>query len=139
MPASDGLMFEGLERHAPFIQRLVLLGQRWASRPAYFLLIGFPVLLVFGIYAEAKAIGRKDVVALVTLIFLVTNILYVSLLITVFGEEDHNRYPFTVDAFYLMLLGLLISSGIAAVKTRWFQAQARYPGEQLGRISIHPS
>ena len=133
LPASDGWMFEGLERHRPFIKRLdhwyslLLLGQRWASRPAYFLLIGFPVLLVFGVYAGAKAIGRKDVVALVTLIFLITNILYVSLIITVFGEEDHNRYRFTVDAFYLMLLGLLISSGIAALKTRWFKRKLVIP------------
>ena len=77
--------------------------------------------MVFGVYVGAKALGRKDVVALVTIGFLVTNILYVSLIITVFGEEDHNRYRFTVDAFYLMLLGLLISSGITAMKTRWFK------------------
>jgi hypothetical protein len=133
LPASDGWMFEDVENHRPVIQRLdhwysfLLLGQRWPSQPAYFLLIGLPVLLLFGIYVEAKAIARKDVVALVTIGFLVTNILYVSLIITVFGEEDHNRYRFTVDAFYLMLLGLLISSGIAAVKTRWFKRKLAIP------------
>ena len=41
--------------------------------------VGFPVLLAFGIYVGAKGIGRKDVAAFITLVFLVTNILYVSL------------------------------------------------------------
>ena len=72
-------------------------------------------------------------------IFMVTNILYVSLLITVFGEEDHNRYRFTVDAFYLTLLGLLISSGIAAVKTCGFKRKLVIQVSSWGGISIHPS
>lgn len=114
-------MFWDVKDRRPIIQRLdrwyclLLLGQRRSSEPAYFLVNGFPVLLAFGFYVGAKAIRRKDVASFITLAFLIANILYVTLVIMVFGEEDHNRYRFTVDAFYLTLLGLVMSSAIAAV------------------------
>jgi len=122
LPATDAWMFWDLKDHRPDIKRLdhwyslLLLGQRRSSEPAYFLVVGFPVLLAFGFYLAAKAIGRKDVATFITLVFLVANVLYVTLAIMVFAEEDHNRYRFTIDAFYLTLLGLLISSASAAVK-----------------------
>ena len=127
LPATDTWMFWDVKNRRPNIQRLdqwyrlLLLGQRRSSEPAYFLALGLPVLLAFGFYVGAKAIRRKDVASFITLAFLVANILYVTLVIMVFGEEDHNRYRFTVDAFYLTLLGLLISSASAAVKNRWFK------------------
>jgi hypothetical protein len=130
LPASDGWMFADQRKRSPGIRILehlycrLLLGQRWRSGPAYFLVVGFPVLLAFGFYAVAKAVGRKDMAIFITLVFLVVNILYVTLAIMVFGEEDHNRYRFTVDAFYLALLGLLISSASAAVKAMWLKRKA---------------
>ena len=136
LPASDGWMFQDWKfkdpkgRRPAGIQRLdrlynlLLLGQRWPSAPAYFLVVGFPVLLAFGFYASAKAIGGKDVATFITLFFLVANILYVTLAIMTFGEEDFNRYRFTIDAFYLTLFGLLISSASAGVKTIWRKCKA---------------
>jgi hypothetical protein len=136
LPASDAWMFQDWRfkdpksRRPASIQRLdhlyrrLLLGQRWQSGPAYFLVIGFPVVLAFGFYAGAKALRRKDMATFITLVFLVANILYLTLVTILFGEEDHNRYRFTVDAFYLTLLGLLISSASAAVKTLWLKRKA---------------
>jgi hypothetical protein len=131
LPASDGWMFQDWRfkdpkgRRPAGIQRLdhlynlMLLGQRWPSAPAYFLVVGLPVLLAFGVYAGAKASRGKDLASFITLFFLVANILYVTLAMMVFGEEDFNRYRFTVDAFYVTLLGLLISSASPGVKTMW--------------------
>jgi hypothetical protein len=131
LPASDGWMFQDWRfkdpkgRRPAGIQRLdhlynlMLLGQRWPSAPAYFLVVGLPVLLAFGCYAGAKASRGKDLASFITLFFLVANILYVTLAMMVFGEEDFNRYRFTVDAFYVTLLGLLISSASPGVKTMW--------------------
>ena len=138
LPASDGWMFQDWNFNHPKgsrpagVQRLdrlynlMLLGQRWPSAPAYFLVVGFPILLAFGFYAGAKAIGGKDVATFITLFFVVANILYVTLAIMVFGEEDFNRYRFTIDAFYLTLLGLLISSVSPGVKAIWLKRNAQY-------------
>jgi len=136
LPASNGWMFQDWKfkdpqgRRPAGVQRLdrlynlMLLGQRWSSAPAYFLVVGFPVLLAFGFYASAKAIGGKDVATFITLFFLVANILYVTLAMMTFGEEDFNRYRFTIDALYLTLLGLLISSASAGVKSTWRKRKA---------------
>ena len=120
LPASDGWMFQDLQKRRADIRSInhlysLLLGQRWPHGPAYFLVVGFPVLLAFGFYV-AKAIRKKNVPTFITLVFLVANILYITLVMTLFSEGDHNRYRFTVDAFYLTLLGLLISSASAAAK-----------------------
>jgi hypothetical protein len=130
LPASDGWMFADQRKHSAGINildhlyRRLLLGQRWGAGPAYFLVVGFPVLLAFGFYAGAKASCRQDVSTFITLVFLVANILYLTLVTMIFGEEDFNRYRFTVDAYYLTLLGLLISSTSAAVKTLQLQRKA---------------
>ena len=132
LPASDAWMFLDLKNRNPGIRILdrlyciLLLGQRWPLYPAHFLVVGVPVLLAFGFYLGAKAIGRKDVASFITLVFLVANILYLTLCIMLFGDEDHQRYRFTVDAFYLTLLGLLISSSIAAVKALLLKRTAHY-------------
>src|SRR5262249_34443419 len=130
LPATDIWVFWDLQDRRPGIQRLdrwdsLLLGRRRSSEPAYFLVVGLPVLLAFGFYPSARAIGRKDVATFITLVFLVANILYVTLAVMVFGEEDHNRYRFTIDAFYVTLLGLLISSASAAVNARLLRRKDR--------------
>src|SRR5262249_10598108 len=82
LPASDGWMFHLQKGRADIriINRLysLLLGQRWPRGPAYFLVVGFPVLLAFGFYV-AKAIRKKDVPTFITLVFLIANILYLTL------------------------------------------------------------
>jgi hypothetical protein len=127
LPASDAWQFQDLKSRRAGIRILdrlyclLLLGQlrpfypaAHLARPGYFpasfLVVGFPVLLVFGFYRGAKASGRKDQATFITIAFLVANILYVTLVTTLFSDADHNRYRFKVDGFYIALLGLLISS-----------------------------
>ncbi len=44
-----------------------------------------------------------------TLIYIVINILYTCLINNVFSSFSNNRYRFEIDAFYLILLGILLS------------------------------
>jgi hypothetical protein len=115
LPASDGWWFGNVKERLSRIQMLdrlfslLLLGQGRPSGPAYFLVVGFPLLLAFGFYVGAKAYKTRDMATFITIVFLVANILYVSLVTTFFSSGDLNRYRFKVDGFYLVLLGLLMS------------------------------
>jgi hypothetical protein len=125
LPASDGWWFGNVKERLSRIQMLdrlfslLLLSQGRPSGPAYFLVVGFPLLLAFGFYVGAKAYETRDMATFITIVFLVANILYVTLVTTFFSGGDLNRYRFKVDGFYLVLLGLLISSGGTAVKAQF--------------------
>ncbi|MBU0467908.1 MAG: hypothetical protein KKD07_08660 [Candidatus Omnitrophica bacterium] len=68
------------------------------------LLIGFSVWLIIWYWAR-----KQDIISSLTLAFIVGNIFYLTIISNVFSSFGNNRYRFALDAFYLILFGLLIN------------------------------
>ncbi len=56
--------------------------------------------------AKEKTMGKP---ANIVLLFILLNLLYVSVLVNLFEVGDNNRFRFLVEPFYLVLLGLFLT------------------------------
>lgn len=82
------------------------------SRLSYVLLFGMPTLLLFGaLYCVHCYIKTpKHTHIWITLGFMLSVIVGLSLITVVISWGDYNRYRFTFDSFYVVLLGLLLTT-----------------------------
>lgn len=68
-------------------------------------LIGFSVWLIIFYWVR-----NRDIISSLTLLFIVGNIVYLTIVSNAFSSFGNNRYRFAIDSFYLILFGLLINA-----------------------------
>jgi hypothetical protein len=75
-----------------------------------FLLIGLPVLFIFGVWFLYRGIRMctLDVPQALLLSFLLFNILYCTMTANFLSSYENNRYRFPVDGFFVVLLTLAL-------------------------------
>ena len=89
---------------------LLCCGSLQPGAPGWFLVIGFPFLLIFGIRELFGAEGRgRNSAIRITLGFVIFTTLYLTLVTTSISVDDYNRYRFKINAYYLLLLGLFLT------------------------------
>jgi hypothetical protein len=95
-------------------------GQTHLSSHGRTLIFLFPALILFAsglIYRRYKA-NRTAPIHYLPLVFITTTILYLTLVAIGISHGDFPRYRFSIDYFYLTLLGILLSS-IVDVLVKW--------------------
>lgn len=75
-----------------------------------FLMIGLPALWIWGVAYLVRGVHRKtlDRPSAILIGFLLFNIGYLTAIANLLSSFENNRYRFPFDAFYVVLLGLLI-------------------------------
>ncbi len=83
----------------------------------FFLLAGYIIVLIYGIYLIAKMYMKKSMNTpySLTLIFLFLNILYVTCVSNLFETGENNRFRFMIDPFVLVFLGLILHNGMKKI------------------------
>jgi hypothetical protein len=85
-------------------------GQPDDDYPGWILVIALPVLTLYGLVITALHFRRRSRdPRRLALAFIVFNIFYSSGLTIVLSCDDWARYRFAIDAFFLVLLGLLLT------------------------------
>jgi hypothetical protein len=91
-------------------ESIVLYYAKKFMRTSFFLLIGFLVLGFYGwrfiLYSLSKKI--TDTPSFLTILFLLINVIYVTLTSNLLSIFDNQRYRFMIDPFILVLLGLFL-------------------------------
>lgn len=88
---------------------------RWdfVSLGCYLMIISFTLILIaFGIWS----IIYHDNLIRYIMLFIILNILYTGLVSCLFTSWGTNRYRFDIDAFYVILFGLLLTKLLTRVK-----------------------
>jgi hypothetical protein len=77
-----------------------------------FLLIGLPALWLYGVGRLWRDLRRKrgDGATTALLLFLLFNILYLTMVSNLLSSFETNRYRFPIDGFYLILFGMAVDS-----------------------------
>ncbi len=106
------------ERTSPAMQALlgycncVFCGQISRNHMGIFLLLGLPVIVVFGIVELIRGYSRKRAVCAaydLTMLFMVATIIYLSIVTVVVSPAEYNRYRFEVDSFYVVIFAIMVS------------------------------
>ncbi len=94
----------------------IVAGEAPESDDPWLLYFAFPALVLFGLHAVFRWLRRvrrdKQAAAnpqAVTLLFCVANLVYLSAVVILFSHGDQNRYRDEVSAFYVLLLGLILT------------------------------
>lgn len=85
-----------------------------------FMVIGLPFLVFVGFRMTKKALskGSIDLPFALTTLFLWTNVLYVTLIGNSLEYGENNRFRFTIEPFFIIILGLFLSHAIKKIKQR---------------------
>ena len=83
-----------------------------------FLIIGLPFLLFYGIFLILRGLIQKrfNLPFTITLLFLVINIIYTTVLGILFELGENNRFRFVIEPFFLIILGLFINNTLGGLK-----------------------
>jgi hypothetical protein len=138
-PAADPVL--GGRRHKKILPLLdgvnrFLLWQTAPGKVAYTLVFGLPVLLAYGLALglqglRPSAFSPAVRIQHVAILFMVLNILYVTVVTTSISLMDFARYRMKVDAFYLALFGMLLSAVIELVQQKGSQKAGKLPATRL--------
>jgi hypothetical protein len=81
-----------------------------------FLMIGLPALWWWGLYYLASGVRNKtmDRPRAILIGFLLANIAYVTAIANLLSSFENNRYRFPLDAFYVVMLGIALSSSLGS-------------------------
>jgi hypothetical protein len=81
-----------------------------------FLMIGLPALWLWGLYYVVSGVRNKtmDRPQAMLIGFLLANIAYVTAIANLLSSFENNRYRFPLDAFYVVLLGIALSSSLGS-------------------------
>lgn len=130
LPSSASIQYNPGYEHVRGLDRYfnaIFLGQRKPGGNGVFLLIGFPLLMVYGSSRVYKiwrgAPTATELPYMVTLLFMLLNVLYVTAITTLISFDDFSRYRFDIDAFYVTILGLLLADVLQRIK--WVGRQRR--------------
>ena len=98
----------------------------------FFLIIGFFVSLTYGIILIINALKNKkrNDSYILTILFIVLNILYVSTLFNLFKVGENQRFRFNIDPLLLILFGLFINNVFKIVNKK-FKRKSNYSGQSL--------
>lgn len=93
-----------------------------------FLIIGLPVLFIFGMYWLVKGVRLKTLsqAEIAVMAYILFNIGYLTLVANTLSCFENNRYRFQIDMFFLVLLGLLLQALVAHYRGRL--ARVKFPG-----------
>jgi hypothetical protein len=85
-----------------------------------FMVIGLPFLVFFGLRLAKNALwkGSTDLPFALTILFLCTNVIYVTLIGNSVEYGENNRFRFTIDPFFIIILGLFLTHVFKKVKQR---------------------
>lgn len=138
-PAADPVL--GGRRHRKILPLLdgvnrFLLWQLAPGKVAYTLVFGLPVLLAYGLALSLQGLRPSAFspavrIQHVAVLFIVLNILYVTVVTTSISLMDFARYRMKVDAFYLALFGMLLSAVIELVQQKRSQKAGKLPATRL--------
>ncbi len=124
-PGSQDVEFEkrtNTQRAERAIRLLNLLfcGQLRPNGLGWLLVVGFPLLTVVGLLRLWKLArsAPAQMPATVTLLYVVANILYVTAVAVLISCGDFSRYRFKADPFYVVLLGMTLTSALGAWRPR---------------------
>lgn len=108
--AVNGRKVSGLVR----VYNTVLGGQIRSRDTAWFLVVAFPACLLFALLLVGRWLWRRrpeaDAARVLTVLFGLFNIIYVSAVTLLFSAGDHNRYRFKVGPFYCLLFTMLLQA-----------------------------
>lgn len=99
----------------------------------WWLVVGMPALLLYGLVRAARGL-RTRVASASVVLFVVFDITYVSVVTTFISWGDYARYRYKLDALYLVLLALALSDAVSAV-LRLRAARSRGPTEPRGQLA----
>ena len=79
-------------------------------RTGVFLMLGLPILWIWGVTYLARGLraGTLDRSRAILVGFVLFNIAYVTAIANLLSSFENNRYRFPIDAFYVLLLGLVM-------------------------------
>jgi hypothetical protein len=94
-----------------------------------FLLIGLPALFLFGVGNLWKEIREKRAprARLALLLFVLFNILYLTLVSNLLSSFETNRYRFPIDGFFLILLGMALEAIWRGARSRKVLREQQVP------------
>jgi len=80
-----------------------------------FLIIGLPVLFIFGIWWLVQGVRRKRLpqmsqAEIAVMTYILFNIGYLTLVANTLSCFENNRYRFQIDMFFLILLGIALQA-----------------------------
>jgi hypothetical protein len=104
-------------------------GQFRSNGIGWFLLVGLTVVLTHGLWLLLRSARKPlaDKTFAVTLLFAIVNIVWLTVISVSVSYDDYNRYRFEIDAFYVLLLGLFVTSVVRGIRSR-FKAQESVRG-----------
>lgn len=142
LPASDCHTLQDNSKHIRYIERfydIVFYGRLLHhSRPelegfyregnysalflnmGLFMVIGLPFLVFVGLRLTKNALskGSIDLPFVLTTLFLCTNVIYVTLIGNSIEYGENNRFRFTIDPFFIIILGLFLTHGLKKIKQK---------------------
>lgn len=142
LPASDCHTLQDNSKHVRYLERfydIVFYGQLLHhSRPGLealyregnsvglflnmglFMIVGLPFLVFFGLRLTKNTLsgGSIDLPFVLTVLFLWTNVMYVTLIGNSLEYGENNRFRFTIDPFFIIILGLFLTHGFKKIKQR---------------------
>jgi len=116
VPASDdygyvhGPYYEGALKSFTEYVNLMLSGQFQPDQVGWFLVIGFPLLTIAGCIMAYLAYRHKSFTQWISLVYILFNIFYATLIIILITAIEQNRYRLAVDSYYLVLLGMCLTA-----------------------------
>jgi len=90
---------------------MLFCGQWQRMRNGIFLMIAFPVIILFGLIEAIRKCGKRTAAQRayqLTMFYMVTNIVYVSFIAVAVSLGDYNRYRFIIDSFYLVIFAVML-------------------------------
>jgi hypothetical protein len=117
----DLLFFGRLKKYeGPTLEEKGTVGQYLLRIPSLglFLLVGYPLLILYGLKRAKKEIAGKNPnnVCLASLLFILLSVLYVTALGNSLEVGENNRFRFLLDPFYLVLLSLFLSERLKTAR-----------------------
>jgi hypothetical protein len=119
MPDTEGWPLDGRTQDAneqvlsrPLAVYNLVTSGRWpgGGNQPWLFYVTLPGLMGMGVFKLVR--GRRQIhdPALLTLAFMVFNIVYLTVVVVVFSESDQNRYRTELSPFFAVLLGMLATS-----------------------------
>jgi hypothetical protein len=125
-PSTDNIFLESNRKHIQGIDRfynLIFCGQVFTNtKVGLFIAIGLPILFLYLSILILISLKRPvDLAFVLTLLFIWTNIAYVSVVGNMVEVGENNRFRFIIDPLFLVILGLFMESVIMRVKRKIFK------------------
>lgn len=87
----------------------------------FFLLLWIPTFAIYGLYLLYKCVLRRfgDPAFKLTIIFMIVNIIYLTLVGNLFEHGENNRFRFVIEPFMIIITVLLINDLLTWLKRKY--------------------